>query len=238
MKEASDDLIRYTPITRFRIKNGEIGLAWWKNKPLFIQEPGVYEVDSVDFFFEKCVPVNTKKIVLGSSMRIIVYDGEVGVNYMKGKLEILPPNTYIFANDTDRTFDSFLSTKFQAIPLTEEDAKEQFLRCDTKDFVEIGIKAAVFFRISDPKTCLMTVGNESAVIKLIKDQSIATIQAILRSTALNQVAQSKTIHATSNDEEKHDDHDHGDAPSAPVFFDKVHDEFILKLHETFKKNYG
>jgi len=226
MVEASNSVIIHSPITRFRINNGEIGLSWWQNKPLFIQEPGVYEVDSVDFIFKRCVPINTKKIVLGSSMRIVVYDGEVGVNYTKGRLEILPPGTYLFANDTDRTFDSFISTKYQSIPLT--DVKEPVLRCDTKDFVEIGIKADVFFRISNPKTCLMTVGNAEAVFKLIKDQSVATIQSILRSTTLNQVAQSKTINVQSETESGH----------SPVFFDKIHDEFISKLHEAFRKNYG
>ena len=29
-----------------------------------------------------------------------------------------------------------------------------------------------------------------------------------------------------------------DAPSAPMFFDKVHDEFIAKLHDTFVEKFG
>lgn len=58
----------------------------------------------------------------------------------------------------------------------------------------------------------------------------------MRSSGLNQVAQSKHVHATAGDEPKQASS--GDGPSAPLFFDKVHDEFIFHLHDTFSKMYG
>jgi len=64
---------------------------------------------------------------------------------------------------------------------------------------------------------------------------------IVRSTALNQVAQSKSIHAVSADDAPHPPaagQPAAPAPSAPLFFDMVHDEFISRLHDTFKKLYG
>jgi len=58
---------------------------------------------------------------------------------------------------------------------------------------------------------------------------------------LSQVAQSKAIHAVSQEEGAAP---HGGpapttpAPSAPLFFDMVHDEFISRLHDLFKRLYG
>jgi len=128
-----------------------------------------------------------------------------------------------------------LSTKQQAIPLTEPGSKELFLRCDTKDFVEVGIKAAVFYKVGDPAKALITVGEEDAITRLIRETSIATLQGIMRSSGLNQVAQNKAVHAISEDQIR----EQNQLPaSTPIFFDKVHDDFISKLYDTFKKLYG
>lgn len=77
----------------------------------------------------------------------------------------------------------------------------------------------------------------NTIYRLIKDQSIATVQAIVRSTALNQVAQSKTVNAGSQSSQSDKD-GHPQQPTAPVFFEKIHDEFLSKLHDEFKKCYG
>jgi len=89
----------------------------------------------------------------------------------------------------------------------------------------------VFYKIANPEKSLLSVGDDKATAKLIKETSIATLQSILRSSGLNQVAQSKHVHALKDDPPK-------DGPSAPLFFDKVHDEFIFHLHETFLNKYG
>eukprot|EP01111_Echinosteliopsis_oligospora_P010958 TRINITY_DN3499_c0_g1_i1.p1 TRINITY_DN3499_c0_g1~~TRINITY_DN3499_c0_g1_i1.p1 ORF type:complete len:707 (-),score=228.05 TRINITY_DN3499_c0_g1_i1:9-2129(-) len=233
LKGMNERVIVYGTITRFRIRNGEIGLAWDNNRPVFIERPDMYEVDSPSFNFVNTVSAAQKEIVLGSKKRIVVYDGEVGISYINGKLEILQPKTHVF-DAAERIFSGFLSTRQQSLFLIEDGSRDQFLRCDTKDFVEVGLKAAVFYRISDPEKCLLSVGNEAAIARLIKETSIATLQAIMRSSALNQVAQSKSVHSVSHDAEQTS----GTAPSAPLFFDKVHDEFISKLYDTYKKMHG
>ncbi len=47
--------------------------------------------------------------------------------------------THIF-DDAERIFYGFLSTRQQILQLIEDDAKDHYLRCDTKDFVEVGLK--------------------------------------------------------------------------------------------------
>jgi regulator of protease activity HflC (stomatin/prohibitin superfamily) len=232
-RDVNESHVVHGTITRYRVRNGEIGLIWEDNQPIFIDKPGIYEVDSPNFVFEKCVSSSDKQIQLGSRKRIVVYDGEVGISYVNGKLDILPPKEHIF-DAAQRVFVNFLSTRQQSIPLGEGNASTgHFLRCDTKDFVEIGIQAAVFYRISNPEKAVLTVGDASAIEKLVKETSTATLQVIVRSTALNQVAQSKAISVVPN-------HEDPPAPDekAPLFFDMVHDEFISRLHDNFTKTYG
>jgi len=238
-------LIVHGTITRFRVRNGEIGLAWDNNKPVFIEKPDFYQVDSPSFTFVNCVNSSEKMIILGSSKRIVVYDGEVGVSYVNGRLDILQPNTHVF-DSVERIFAGFLSTKQQSIHLLEPGSKDLFLHCDTKEFVEIGVKAAVFYRICDPAKSLLTVGNDQNIQQLIRETGIATLQGIMRSSALNQVAQSKVVDVSDKDIEKIKAANAAsggpELPNAgkmgPVFFDKVHDEFIHKLHDNFKGLYG
>jgi regulator of protease activity HflC (stomatin/prohibitin superfamily) len=248
-KRVNDDLIKHSTITRFRIKNGEIGTAWHNNIPIFIEKPGIYEVDSLNFVFEKSIPAIEKKIVLGSKMRIIVCEGEVGISYVNGKLEILQPNTHIF-DTTRRIFVCFLSTKQQVIQLSETEdfevdnkgrpkQKEYILKCDTKDFVAVGIKATVFYKISNPALALVTVGDQAAITKLIEETSTATLQGIMRSSALNQVAQSTSVHVKKDAKNSLDQINPFNQPTnTGLFFDKVHDDFITRLHDTFVKLYG
>jgi len=230
VRDVNESHVVHGTITRYRVRNGEIGLVWDENKPVFIDKPDIYEVYSPNFTFVKCVPSSEKQLQLGSRKRIVVYDGEVGISYVNGKLDILMPREHVF-DAAERVFVNFLSTRQQSIPLGDfAGSSGHFLRCDTKDFVEIGIQAAVFYRISDPERAVLTVGDASAIEKLVKETSTATLQVIVRSTALNQVAQSKAISAVPHEDQTE--------TNAPLFFDMVHDEFISRLHDNFKKTYG
>lgn len=241
LKDINRESIVHGTITRVRVRNGEIGLAWQENKPVLIEEPGFYEFDSPNFQFVKCVPATDKEIVLGSNKRIMVYDGEVGVSYRCGKLCILEPKTHYF-DSTDWIFTGFLSTRQQCLSLSDR-SPDGLLRCDTKDFVEIGIKSDVFYKVADPQKALLEVGSQEAINSLVIETAIATLQSIIRSSSLNQVAQSKEPHAISEEkyleqQAKSSSSSSSDSPSAPLFFDKVHDEFISKLHDYFLQRYG
>jgi hypothetical protein len=44
VKDVNESPIVHGTITRYRVRNGEIGLAWEENKPVFIDKPDIYEV--------------------------------------------------------------------------------------------------------------------------------------------------------------------------------------------------
>eukprot|EP01119_Soliformovum_irregulare_P018340 TRINITY_DN55_c2_g1_i1.p1 TRINITY_DN55_c2_g1~~TRINITY_DN55_c2_g1_i1.p1 ORF type:complete len:685 (+),score=227.55 TRINITY_DN55_c2_g1_i1:51-2105(+) len=224
LQDLNQEVIRHGTITRFRVRKGEIGLAWENNNPAFFEE-GVYEFDSPNFTYERCVNASDKQINLGSRKIVTVWDGEVGVSFKKGKLVILPPDRHII-EAMDHVFQGFLSTQQQYIPLLHGDSKDSLLFCETKDFVEIGLRADVFYKIQDAEKVLLVVGKDR-VMPLVRDTSIATLNSIVRSTSLAEVAQNKEVaHKAVNPN------------STGQFFDKVHDEFIFKLHDSFMAKFG
>eukprot|EP01116_Phalansterium_solitarium_P011185 TRINITY_DN267_c0_g2_i5.p1 TRINITY_DN267_c0_g2~~TRINITY_DN267_c0_g2_i5.p1 ORF type:complete len:370 (+),score=201.59 TRINITY_DN267_c0_g2_i5:248-1357(+) len=168
-------------------------------------------------------------ITLGAKKIITVYDGEVGVSYKSGKLLVMTPDRHLIQS-ADHVFQGFLSTQQQCLHLYQDfdPAIKQsgLLVCETKDFVGIGIKGDVFFRIIDPEKALLVVGKDS-IVPLVKDTSEATLNGIIRSTSLADIAQNKEPSARSSH-----------AAKGPLFFDKVHDEFISKLHDSFVAKYG
>jgi len=176
------------------------------------------------------VDVSNKEIVLGSKKIITVYDGEVGVCYDKGKLRVLDPDRHIL-DSADQVFLGFLSTQQQCLPLVVQSGKNKYekdgyLICETKDFVEIGLRADVFYKIEDSSKVLFHVGKDK-IEPLVKDTAIATLNSIIRSTSLSQIAQNKeiTVEQSKN-------------VQAPQFYEKLHDEFIGKLREGFLHEFG
>lgn len=124
--------------------------------------------------------------------------------------------------------------------------------CETKDLVKVGVRADVFYSIVDPEKCIQTL-NTDELEDLVRETAVATLTNIIRSTALNQIAQSRTISASSAGESaivtavsavgedgEDLDEDAVDPQQAAVsyFFDRAHDEFMSKLHEDFVTRYG
>jgi len=192
---ATSKMINLGSRTRLLVSPGEIGLALHNNESLFLDAAGVHEYSDPNFRFQGFASVTDKKITLGSKTRVIVLDGEVGIAYRAGKLTILPPSIYTL-DQREQLFHDFLSMKQQSLHLG--DAKVRTVNCETKDFVEVQILAAVYYRIGDPEKVLKTVGDNEAIKTLVKETCIAQLQTIMRSTSLNQVAQSKVVSANRN----------------------------------------
>lgn len=134
--------------------------------------------------------------------------------------------------------------------VTDKDA--DLTICETKDLVKVGIRADVFYSISDPEKCILKI-NTDELEDLVRETAIATLTNIIRSTALNEIAQSNSVSAgglaanvasdlqlqQSNAELAQDtslkqlgnrmETSPGPGPSAPMaeFFDKTHGESTM-----------
>jgi len=196
VKDLNSEVITHGTITRFRVRKGQVGLAWLNSQPTFFEE-GVYEKDDPNFSYVKSVDAGDKQITLGSKKIVTVYDGEVGVSFFHGKLKVLHPDRHIIES-AEHIFQGFLSTQQQCLHLFNDNkfGDRDLLICETKDFVEIGIKADVFYRIADAEKVLLVVGKDS-VVTLVRETAVATLNSIIRSTSLAEVAQNKDVRAKS-----------------------------------------
>jgi len=240
-----DQCIKFGTITRFLVKKGEIGLAWENNVPILVREPGVYYKDSKLFMFDKCISAATRIVELGSKRIFFVGPAEVGVLYTP-HLKILQPGTHIF-DDPALLFQGFLDTRETCLRLRQEfdpakhkhgevHSEKDILICDTKEFVQVGIKADMYYRVKFPEKCVYTVGLNNEIDFRMNELGKAAINSITRNSSLAEIAQSKAQKAQSM-EEKDSRAAASGTPSAPVF-EKVHDEFLAKLHDTCLRLYG
>jgi len=103
----------------------------------------------------------------------------------------------------------------------------------------LAIKAAVFYRVVDPKKALLNIQN---IGHQIMETSVATLAGIIRSSSLSDVAsrsqpfyQKKKFESESKDEEPAPQVTQG---SSQPFFQHVHDEFIQLLHDYVLNHWG
>merc|ERR1719408_425607 len=242
LAELSSPVIKHGTITRFRVRQGEVGLATWQNEAIFVDVPGTYEVDSPDFIYHDAKPVSSRLLQNGNKKVVTVFSGEVGLSYRGGCLDVLQPGRHIISA-ADHYFDSFLSTQQVALRLqdtTSSSTKDDLIVAETKDFVKVGICADIFYSVADAHKTVMRVGKDG-VETLVMETAIGTLTNIIRSTALNEIAQSQSVADAPSMKQTHQDLQAAQAmgqPSAPFFFDRAHDEFLARLHDDFLDRYG
>lgn len=242
LEQLSSPLIKHGTITRFRVNQGEVGLATFHNEAIFVDIPGTYEIDSPDFIYHKAESVSSRLLQNGNKKVVTVFSGEVGLSYRGGCLDVLPPGRHIISA-ADHFFDSFLSTQQVALRLedtTASSAKSDLLIAETKDFVKVGICADVFYAIADAQKTIVRVGKDG-VRTLVMETAIGTLTNIIRSTNLGEIAQSQNIVDAPSLQSSTDACKKAQAlghPSAPLFFDRAHDEFLVRLHDDFLDRYG
>merc|ERR1712178_61659 len=158
----SSPLIKHGTITRFRVNQGKIGLALWRNEAIFVDLPGTYEVVSPDFIYHDAKAVSSKLLQNGNKKVVTVFSGEVGLSYRAGCLDVLQPGRHIISA-ADHYFDDFMSTQQVALRLrdtTHSSTSEDMIVAETKDFVKVGICADIFFSIADAAKTVMKVGKD------------------------------------------------------------------------------
>jgi hypothetical protein len=270
----SSPCIVHGTITILRVNLGKVALAWYDSQPVMIDEPGLYEYDSPDFEFVEFKDAEERLIQLGAKKIVLVQTGEVGVTYDQGLLKILPhgihkinSSTHIFhrflstqqksirlatLNIDEKIWRASRAKKSKAGTLVEDhnfggrkhsDQDSDLTVCETKDLVKVGLRADVFYSIEDPMKCINKIDTDE-LEDLVRETAVATLTNIIRSTALNEIAQSKQVSAGGKGGIEILQPP-GTASSAiamatpaPMFFEKAHDDFLNKLHDDFMERYG
>mmetsp|Transcript_25859 Transcript_25859/g.42010 ORF Transcript_25859/g.42010 Transcript_25859/m.42010 type:complete len:384 (+) Transcript_25859:287-1438(+) len=277
--------VQHGTITILRVTKGKIALAWYNSDPMFISKPGMYEFDSPDFAFDSFRDAEENLIQLGSKKIVQVQTGQVAVTYDDGLLKVLHNGTHEINSSTHiiHRFLSTQEKSIRLATLSakermsrknikinqskksnstghqfyidgDADVDSDLTICETKDLVKVGIRADIFYSISDPEKCIVKIDTDE-LEDLVRETAIATLTNIIRSTALNQIAQSSNVSVGSPHDQVRgampnfmksneqvypsaipaspvrNDEEINPPPSAPMaeFFDKTHDEFMNKV---------
>ena len=113
----------------------------WKNGETIILEPGRH-ILVAPHVFQEAKDIGAPYVELGPIKRIIVNEGQVGISYDTGKLEVLLPGLHIRTSPTFR-FQEFVSVQEQVRRLEP-------LKVNTNDGIAIMVNTIITYRIEDP----------------------------------------------------------------------------------------
>ncbi|KAL9178996.1 hypothetical protein ACHAXT_011969 [Thalassiosira profunda] len=249
-RDAEERLIQLGSKKIIQVQTGEVGVTY-DDGLLKVLRNGTHEIDSPTHVVHRFLSTQEK------SIRLATLSAKAKERSQKSKKmkRYTTKNGKLVVADTEE----------EAWAGGHEDPNADLTICETKDLVKVGVRADIFYSIADPEKCILKIDTDE-LEDLVRETAIATLTNIVRSTALNQIAQSKNVSAGSAAERVGEDlSDSGkpksvqelareasfrskgssgamDAPppSAPMaeFFDKTHDEFMSKLHDDFLLRYG
>lgn len=237
-RDAEERLIQLGSKKIIQVQTGQVGVTY-DDGLLKILHNGTHEINSPTHIVHRFLSTQEKSIRLATlSAKQRSFQRSSRKNIKENKADASFADFEDQYNDGNMDIDSDLTI------------------CETKDLVKVGIRADIFYSISDPEKCILKIDTDE-LEDLVRETAIATLTNIIRSTALNQIAQSKNISAGNVVEPVGPAKSGKEAyptpvtpvgtpgetnppPSAPMaeFFDKTHDEFMSKLHEDFQLRYG
>merc|ERR1719410_3213385 len=194
--------IVHGPIQIISVALGEIGIGTdRKTGNPRILTTGTHYINSPFFKWECFSDLTEHKTPIGI-MKI----------YQPGLHFIQPPDRYV-----DR-----LSMLIQVTQLPEQIH-------ESKDYVQIAVRAAIYYRVADPEKALTTITNIDGEIK---ELGISTLQQIIRSSALTDIAgTSQVTYSKKNNPQKNGAMGKVVKEGGVDFYEKIHDQFMAELHD-------
>ncbi|KAL7482122.1 hypothetical protein ACHAW6_007814 [Cyclotella cf. meneghiniana] len=204
------------------VQTGQVGVSYDEGT-LKILPQGKHTIESATHWFKGFLSTQQK------SIRLATYSSNQKIAN-KIQLEQRTTSKKVSTSTTNVVQDSTTGMAFNYSP----DQDYDLAICETKDLVKVGLRSDVFYSIDDPEKCINKIDVDE-LEDLIRETSVAALTNIVRSTALNQIAQSQIISAKSGEIEVLPP---AGQTTTAVFFQRVHDEFMAKLHDDFMINYG
>jgi len=229
-----DTVIKHGPLHIIRVSMGQLGYGMdtETGQPMLLSR-GEHVINSISFVFKAFVSFREQITQLDQLQVIRIETGQIGYGYKGGNLVIFNPGLHLIS-PPDR-FADIMSTQMQILDLP-------LGIHETSDYVGLAIKAALFYRIVSPEKTLVRIKN---VRQQISETAVATLAGIIRASSLSDLGSSNTQpfyhEAKFGDEEKKD----GYAPAPEVgtsrqqpFYQYVHDEFLVQLHDHCLDEWG
>jgi len=220
----SERMISHGPIHIISVALGQLGIGMdvRTGKPVILTT-GTHYINNNFFRWQDFSDLTEPSTAIGKMQIVRVEKGYVGYGYsgQSGDLKIYPPGLH-FIHPPDRYVDR-VSKMIQITKLPSEIH-------ESKDYVQIAVKAAIYYQVADPAKALITVQD---IHREIKELGIATLQQIIRSSTLVDIA--GTTQVTYSNESKADMVQN---EGGSDFYEKIHDRFMLQLHDVILEQWG
>eukprot|EP01083_Nonionella_stella_P026813 73845_1 len=230
-------VINHGPLKIIRVQMGQLGYGMDMDdgKPMLLSR-GEHVINKISFVWGRFVNFREPTTELGQLQVIRIETGKIGWASKQGYLKILEPGLHLV--EPPDQFGGIISTQMQILELPKGVH-------ETSDYVELAIKAAVFYRIVDAKKALLRIRN---IKQQITETAVATIAGIIRASSLSdlgtrsEVATNVTYAKPMDDKEEKKEADvtlTSETYDEPTpFFQHVHDEFIQQLHDHVLDEWG
>jgi len=219
----SERMISHGPIHIISVALGQLGIGMdvRTGKPLILTT-GTYYINNNFFRWQDFSDLTKPSTPIGQMQIVRVEKGYVGYGYsgQSGDLKIYQPGLH-FIHPPDR-YVSRVSKMIQITKLPNEIH-------ESKDYVQIAVKAAIYYQVADPAKALVTVQD---IHREIKELGIATLQQIIRSSTLVDIAGTTQISYSESKAEMPQNEGGSD------FYEKIHDRFMLQLHDVILEQWG
>eukprot|EP00742_Colponemidia_sp_Colp-10_P006953 GILJ01007462.1.p1 GENE.GILJ01007462.1~~GILJ01007462.1.p1 ORF type:complete len:518 (-),score=65.61 GILJ01007462.1:1629-3182(-) len=224
----SDPVIVHGPISIIRVQDGQLGygLDTETGHPVLLS-PGKHVINSPTFKFQRFLVLDAVQNDIGTFTLIRIETGNVGIAYRNAELKVLGPGFHLIV-PPDR-FRCVVSTQQCILELPH-------MLAESSDYVQLAIKADVFYRIVDPEK---TFSNIKDIDISIRETAVATLCGIIRNSTLAEIGQSAK--ATYNKVVVASGGGGGEVSAPPYhqsFYKYVHDQFIETLHDHVMSDWG
>ena len=262
IRQVTEAVIRHGPLHIIRVEMGQLGYAvdMKSGRPIILAR-GKHIINDINFVWKKFITLRDRITQLDQLQIIRIETGYVGYAYKQGNLKILHPGLHLI-EPPDR-FGNIISTQMQIIDLQEavhETSDYVPLAIKSAIFFRIVKPERALRRISNIRQQV----TETAVATLagiIRSSSLSDIAS--RSQPFYHKGQGKNLSqkesqqiiSPKNESQQQDNQQQQqqqqqqkinmippssefDQPSAPPFFQHVHDEFIQQLHDHVLDEWG
>jgi regulator of protease activity HflC (stomatin/prohibitin superfamily) len=157
-KNLTDEYVFAGTRHRIVVPRGKLGLALEKGEPVIYEPGSMHLVNSPLFEYKGSVDVTKQVVEHGSLKIVIVKDGQVGITYNNGVLELLQTGRHHITAET-HILAGFVSTGQQTLRIAEVTGM-------TLDNVELAFDAAICIRVVDAqKAVTMLASGKKDVVE-------------------------------------------------------------------------
>jgi regulator of protease activity HflC (stomatin/prohibitin superfamily) len=228
----TDEYMKAGTRVRIMVPRGKLGLAFEKGEPQLL-DPGMVHLKNSDTFsYQGSVDIADQVVTHGSMQIVIVKDGQAGVTYHDGVLELLEPGRH-FLREATHVLGGFLSVGQQTLRIAEVTGM-------SADNVELNFDAAICMRVIDAKkavTMLTTSMGDimGEVQRNIQVRAQLALAIIIGNNSLNKkhgaTQAAKAQAQEDGDYEKVDE-------SGGTFRQAIHDTFMHSFSTSMREDCG